>query len=182
MHKHSSLLCILRSLWWKTRFTELQMIATILNVPLLLSGTANAVQLLFVRSVHYLPIKICHFGCRSNVVVGIQCLKSQLCYKNKGIFLLSFQTTIRWFQIDLPTANLFPRRWFIPTQPQALNVTKYIFFCHDVCSSTHTIAPLSQKNALACQRHHPSSWSVSPSFSAPNHSSKCYHFISGLEK
>lgn len=125
------------------------------------------------------------FGCRSNVVVGIRCLKSQSRNKNKGIFLLSFQTTMRWFQIDLPTANLCPRRGFTPTQPRALNATKYFFFCHNVCNSTHTIAPISRKNALACQRHHPSSWSVSavsPSFSAPNHSSKCYHFISRLEK
>lgn len=34
------------------------------------------------------------FGCRANVV-GIRCLKSQLWNKNKGIFLLSFQTTMR---------------------------------------------------------------------------------------
>lgn len=56
------------------------------------------------------------------------CLKSHLWNKSKGIFLLSFQTTVKWFQIDLPTANLCPRRWFIPTHPRALNATKYFFF------------------------------------------------------
>lgn len=68
------------------------------------------------------------FGCRSNLV-RIRCLKSQLWNKNKGIFLLSFQTTMRWFQIDLPTAKLCLRRWFIPTHPWTLNAIKsFLFF------------------------------------------------------